>query len=157
MSGRTRSLRGGIGDRHSPSRQPRGPSPPIRNQGIRRAAVVVSASRVMRGFAEQGLATSVAKRGTWPRIAPRGLQSVFTATRPDTGRPSVRNCEGQLRDPPLRHQSCRDSASEGRGAEGTRESLSVDRGGGPRSARCRGWYVFFHIFILMLRFCSYIM
>ena len=58
---------------------------------------------------------------------------------------------------PCRHQSYRELASEGRGTEGTRESLSVDRGGGQRSTRCRGWYVFFHVFILMLRYYAYIM
>ena len=57
-----------------------------------------SEARVMMESVERDLATSVARRGTWPRTAPRVLRCVFTAIRPDTGRQSVRSCEVHLRE-----------------------------------------------------------
>ena len=51
-----------------------------------------SASRVMRDYVERVFATSAEKRGIFGGIAPRGLQYVFTATRPAIGKPSVHSC-----------------------------------------------------------------
>ena len=57
------------------------------------------------GVCRAGSCYKCGKEGIWPRIAPRGLQSVFTATRPDTGRQCAHSCGDQhkehLRDLPL--------------------------------------------------------